>query len=62
MAQIVMTANAFVWSFICMPHTPQDDAAAKRVQKSPSHLQFLVPALAQHAFACCKAGTLVKPS
>ena len=29
--QIVMTANAFVWSFICMPHTPQDDAAAKRV-------------------------------
>ena len=37
MAQIVMTANAFVWSFICMPHTPHDDAAAKRVQKSPRH-------------------------
>ncbi|KAA6428794.1 MAG: hypothetical protein FRX49_01669 [Trebouxia sp. A1-2] len=29
--QVVMTANAFVWSFISMPHTPQDDAAAKRI-------------------------------
>ena len=32
--QVVMTANAFVWSFISMPHTPQDDAAAKRVRSS----------------------------
>ncbi|DBA74569.1 TPA: hypothetical protein ACH3X2_009444 [Trebouxia sp. C0005] len=29
--QVVMTANAFVWSFISMPHTPQDDAAPKRI-------------------------------
>ena len=33
-AQVVMTANSFVWSFISMPHTPQDDAAAKRVRSS----------------------------
>ncbi len=33
-AQVVMTANTFVWSFITMPHTPQDDAAAKRVRSS----------------------------
>ncbi|KAA6428561.1 MAG: hypothetical protein FRX49_01437 [Trebouxia sp. A1-2] len=32
--QIVMTANAFVWSFICMPYTPHDDAAAKRIWDS----------------------------
>ncbi|DBA92558.1 TPA: hypothetical protein ACH3X1_002782 [Trebouxia sp. C0004] len=32
--QIVMTANAFVWSFISMPHTPHDDAAAKRIWES----------------------------
>jgi len=37
MAHIVMMATAFVWSFICMPHTFQDDAAAKRVHKSPCY-------------------------
>lgn len=29
--QVVMTANAFVWSYIAMPHTPQEHAVATRV-------------------------------
>lgn len=29
--QVVMTANAFVWSYIAMPHTPQEHAVAMRV-------------------------------
>ncbi|DBA97089.1 hypothetical protein WJX77_003952 [Trebouxia sp. C0004] len=29
--QVVMTANAFVWSYIAMPHTPQEQAVAMRV-------------------------------
>ena len=44
-AQVVMTANSFVWSFISMPHTPQDDAAARRVWSStPSFDRSLVHA------------------
>ena len=30
--QLVATANAFVWTFITMPHLPQDHAAAVRVR------------------------------
>ena len=29
--QLVATANAFVWTFIAMPHLPQDHAVAMRV-------------------------------
>jgi len=37
--QIVMTANAFVWSYIAMPHTPQEHAVAMRVS-SPGSSSF----------------------
>ena len=30
--QLVATANAFVWTFIAMPHLPQDHAVAMRVR------------------------------
>lgn len=30
--QIVMTANAFIWSYIALPYTPQEHAVAMRVK------------------------------
>ncbi len=30
-----MTANAFIWRYIAMPHTPQEHAVAMRVAPPP---------------------------
>lgn len=41
-----MTANAFVWSYIAMPHTPQEHAVAVRVSRlSPAAFPFMAFAL-----------------
>lgn len=36
--QLVATANAFVWTFIAMPHLPQDHAVAMRVRRNICYL------------------------
>lgn len=42
--QVVMTANTFVWTFLCMPYSPVGNIAAARV--SPLlHLSFLASSL-----------------
>ena len=38
--QVVMTANAFVWSYISMPHTPQEHAVAMRVRFICAHVHM----------------------
>ncbi len=39
-----MTANAFIWSYIAMPHTPQEHAVAMRVAPPPPPvLPSLIP-------------------
>ena len=49
--QVVMTANAFVFAYIAMPHNPQEHAVAMRVYFYLLQ-QILCPAPQSHAVVC----------